>query len=468
MAETPLRSTIALLLGGCIGVCALGCAGSGPNTGGGRTLTADDFRTPPGGVAAADEGEQGGASALAEAPSPEAEDATEVRSSLLNPGAADIRRVDARQAREGIDDVAVLSGSPTLTDSWLLSIEDEAAAAARPRANENGLVHAYPIDALVGHINGRPLFASEFFEQMDARLRSEAQRMTAQEWLRFAREEIGLALRDRIRDELLLAELEASLSSDERLGLLGFVQQLRTNIVSQNFGSASVADRNLLEQEGLTLDEKVRQTRNRELVRMQLQRALGGRTIVSWREVLQAYERDSERFRPPPVATLRMIWTAANDAETAVAIGERLRAGEPFESIASDASVNSYRAGDGGLHTVALSRDGYAESRIFSPEPLDQAARSLSPGETTGPFDFNGRSVWITLERIEDNASLLYDVQLTLYDELLSQRFTENQARYFGRLIERGSLSDIADMERRLFELAAERYLIAAGALERR
>jgi hypothetical protein len=395
----------------------------------------------------------------------------ERRASLIDPEVSQVRVIDAEEAMAGLDDVAVLTGPPPtiapsrdgdVADGVIFDIADDAAPTP-PTLRENvndDMISSYPIDALVGHINGRPLFASEFFDPMDARMRVEAARMSQRQWLQFAQQQIQRALRDRIRDELLLAELEASLSPQEKVGLLAFVTQLRENILSENSGSAPLANRRLLEEEGVTLDEKVLLERNRELIRMQLRRAIAGKTIVAWRDVRQAYERDIDRYNPPPVAHLRVIWTQPGDEVTAVEIAERLESGEPFAEIAANPDLNSYQVADAGATIVPLDADGWEATQFFRPVELNNAALSLEVSEVVGPIDWANRKVWMTLELIEDNTVSLYDAQLEIYQDLLAERFTEAQGQYFTTLISRGSLSDIAEMERRLFELAAERYLI--------
>lgn len=460
----PDRRPMTLALAALCSATLAGCAGGG--AGDGAALRPEDFRQSDAEAVEA---------ALARSPE---EPSEEVRSSLLDPQVQEVRRIDEATARAGLDDVEVLTGPPaprparprpalTPEEAGALDAAGEAqiaeilatAGAAPAPAPQRDASFTVPVDAMVGHINGRPLFASEFFEPMDARLRAEAERSTPEQWLRFAREQVQLALRDRIRDELLLAELESSLSPEERTGLLAFVGRLRENIVSENRGSESIANQRLLTEEGLTLDQKVLQERNRMLIREQLRRAVADRVFVSWREVRQAYEREKDILDPPPIATLRMIWAA--DEAAADTIATRLAAGEAFEAIATDRAVNVYQPATGGVRTVTLNAGSpFEDNEFFAPPVLNDAARTLTVGETAGPIDYNGRTVWLHLQSINDDGLSLYEAQLQLHDALVGQRFGEAQSEYFSRLVERGSLSDIEQMERRLFQLAAERYLL--------
>jgi hypothetical protein len=414
----------------------------------------------------------------------EPDEGVEERQSLLADSSPTRVRVEENQPVGQTDDVAVLSGPPVLrpiessppqSDAQIPEEVTRIVEQAREQlenpdtAETSDVVASTPIDAVVGHVNGRPLFASEFFEPMDARLRQEATRLSTQEWLRFAQELIAESLRDRIRDELLLAELEASMSAQERQGLLSFVNRIRENLVSQRGGAAAVANRKILEEEGITLNEKVLRARDQELVRFQLRNALEGKTFVPWREVEQQYERDRDRYDVPPVARFHVIWSG--DDETSRLITTRLLTGEQFTDVAIDGALNSYPTQEQlplGVYEVPLENGELSGTRLFGPDVLNDASLGLRPGEHVGPVDWVAGprtiQVWIYLESIEDRAVDLYQAQLAIYDNLFSQRLNEAQAEYFIELINRGSLSNIDQMQQRLFRIAAERYLIAGNA----
>jgi len=375
----------------------------------------------------------------------------------------------------------VLTGPPALASSAAEAVSAPAAPAAAATSSTTGRpsvsaeqASSSPqtsgagrsVDALVGQINGRPLFASEFFAPMDARLRAEARRLPPRQWAQFAREEINRALRTRVVNELLLAEARASLTPEQRKGLLAFIENFRETLVSQNQGSEEIAERNLLEQEGATLDQKARELLDQELLRMQLRKALADQAQVSWREVEIEYERRRDEFQPPPTITLRMIRIPADDLERRRRVEEALARGEPFEAVARRQSA--WNPEGGGLYprdgALQLDAPSLAEANIFGPAPLNDAARSLSPGAWTGPIEFNGSLHWLYLERVERRSVSLFDAQLQLYNELRNRRLQEAEQRYLEELISRGSLTNLARMEQRLLAFAIERYLLSPEA----
>jgi hypothetical protein len=372
--------------------------------------------------------------------------------------------VSRPQADEAAADIRVLVGPPRVEDMEIYvaeEIEGEVMEADRLPVGTSTAVAAGPaetgfVDAVVGQINGRPVYASGFLAPMDARLRADAARLSPNQWRQQTVGTIRDAIIERMREELVLAEFQASLTPESKQGLFAFVERMRQEIVAQNLGSESLAGRRIQESEGLTLNEKVNQQRDREIIRAQLNRAIGSRTYVSWREVELAYARDYDLYNPTKVARLRMIQVTG--AENVQAVTEALEAGESFEDIAK--RLSSFRADEGGLWTIEIEREGYAATRIFAPDELNEVAVTLEVGEISESFEWSGSTIWLTLEEIVTPPGLtLYEAQLQIFDRLRSERFVEEQQNYLVRLFGRASVTDVAEMTERLFLIAEERYL---------
>lgn len=317
------------------------------------------------------------------------------------------------------------------------------------------------VDAMVGQINGRPLYASAFFETMDARLRAEAERRSPEDWLAYAREEIRRALRDRVRDELLLAEVESSLTPAQRAGVVTFVRSLRDGLVSENRGSEALADRRLIEEQGITLEEAVEARKNEELIRSWLRRILQNQVYVPFRDVRLRYERDRDVYNPPARAVLRMIRAPADDTERVAAVAGALADGESFESVAR--RLGLFSPDTGGLLERVL--DGpYDEATLIGIPDLNSAAQRLTPGAVAGPIEVGPSVYWVHLESVVEISRSLYDVQTEIQDQIFTERVRAAEEEYFLRLLERsgmGTGEEIVRMENRLFEIAAERYLLS-------
>ena len=293
---------------------------------------------------------------------------------------------------------------------------------------------------------------------MDARLRADAARLPPNQWMNQTAQAIRSALRERMVQELLLAEFQASLTREQRQGLLAFVGSLRQRMIAENLGSESLASNRLQETEGLTLDQKIQQQRDTEIIRAQIMRAIGDRIYVSWREIELEYERNYEDYNPLPVARLRMIQISERNQERIEQAREALASGEPFETVAT--RYSDFRAGEGGLWTITVDREGYQNTRIFAPEELNTVAAGLSPGEVSDEFRWSGSVVWLKLDEIERPASRsLYDAQLEIHDRLRRLRIAEEESEYVIRLLGRSSITDMTEMLVQLVDIARQRYL---------
>ncbi|MCA9293959.1 MAG: peptidyl-prolyl cis-trans isomerase [Phycisphaerales bacterium] len=330
------------------------------------------------------------------------------------------------------------------------------ALAAAPPAPAAPPAGALVVDQMVGEINGKPLYASDFLQPLDARLRAEAQRLSPREWLQSTARTVHAALIDQVRDELLLAEFYASLKPEQRAGVLAYIQRLRTNIVSQNLGAEALADERLREREGLTIEEKVKQESERQLILEQLRREVYSRVVVSYRDIERYYETHFDEFNQAPSIKLRVIRANPDDAD-AVA---RALLDKPFAEVA--AQYTKYNTSEQGLLVVSEPAAGTAPV-FFGPQQLNDPAQALGVGETVGPIGYAGDEWWINYEALERNARTLYEAQDDIEAQLRQERFQVEQDRFFGEMLERARISDLETMVQRIVEFAAVRYLPNAG-----
>jgi len=450
LARVPLAAAL-------VGALVAGCAGE-TRTVDAERLTAADFRAP-----------QSARGSGAEGDAQEPADTRPRDPNATGEPLGDPDRVLTREQAGGGEDVTVLTGSPATfrpDASNPLGASDEAAAerlaAAEPRSPRTSGPPRVLVDQLVGQINGRPIFASEFFEPMDARLAAEAKRLRGEpegrvRWVRDAAERIAEEMQNMLRDELYLAELEASLTPQEKQGLVAFVRRIREELISQSRGSETLANRKTQQSEGRSLDEVVRAERDRELIGMQLQREVASKVYVAWRDVQQEYNRRYDEFNPPAKAVLRMMWIPGDDEARLEEARRRLEAGDAFAEIASD--LSDFRRSEGGLlDPITIDEAGYEQTRLLGPDALNDAAQGLEEGEVAGPIDYLDKRAWLRLEEIREDRRSLYDVQLELFRELQVQQAMEEEQKYFRELLERANVTDVRLMQERLLLYAVDRY----------
>ncbi len=361
------------------------------------------------------------------------------------------RVVTEAQAREGIDDAVLVSGRP------LAAAPPVAPPAPAPPARGTVI-----LDERVGQINGKPVYAREFFEPHDARLSAEADQLPQREWLEEARRIVRVSLGERILDELLLAEFNASLTPEQRVGVLSFIQNFREQIASRTLGSESLADQRIRQEEGQTLDEFVQRETDTEIIAEQLRREVDSKVVVSWRDIERFYRQRIDDFQPPPTAVFRVVRVSQRDAEAVARVEAALERGDPVPEIAKVEST--FRMDQQGLHEIVLEDRTLAEAEVFGPPELNDAARALGEGETVGPIAFGGSAWWIHLEQIRREPGVsLYEAQNRIERVLRAARREEETSKYYGQLLSEASISNIEEMERRLLEYAVRTYLAPTG-----
>ncbi len=377
-------------------------------------------------------------------------------------------------ASEGILDVTAVPGAPApgsivAMDGVALAAtqgegngasegagEGAAASADQPPA----AVASVFVDAKIGDVNGKPIYATSFLEPLAARLRAEAEKMPRAEWMKFARERIREELDRFVEDELLRAEAMASLTPEQKQGLFAFMNRLGQDIQSQNYGSRERANRRLYETEGKSFDQYLEDRRQRELIQFQLAQKVYRRVNVSWRDIQLTYERFYDEFNPPPTAVFRVVQSPADDDARVGAIRAHLDSSAPFEALAKDNALNGYKPDTGGLEERRFS-GAMSEAEFFANPTLNDAARALEPGQTAGPLTLGTSLYWIHLESLEQDSLPIYEAQLQLENRLRELRVNFEKNKYLRRLRDRASMTDLNQMVDRLVEIAADRYLSA-------
>lgn len=313
------------------------------------------------------------------------------------------------------------------------------------------------LDAKVGDVNGKPIFTNSFFAPLEDRLLAlSSSQNSIQNWRKATTQILASRLDGIIADELLRAEALAALSPTQRVGLQAFLSNFRNTLLSENLGSSQLASRRIQEEQGLTLDEALKQKEVDTLVQLTLIQEINRRVNVSWRDIQQRYERDIEKYSPPPTAMIRVIRAFKDDADTIGTIQSELDSGTPFVAIAAG-KLNNYKTETDGLLEVLI-EDDYETTVFFGTDELNEATQHLAVGQSIGPIESGSTVYWIKLMSIEQESVSLYDAQLQIQSELNSERKQEVYEQYIGRLNERAKISSRDEVLMRLLSIAEERY----------
>jgi hypothetical protein len=85
----------------------------------------------------------------------------------------------------------------------------------------------WPVESLIGQINGRPIFAEEVFSRVEAEVMLAAQNPNPEQARAGVDATVRRAFRQQVESELILAEAESRLSPEMKQGLLGWLRDLQ-------------------------------------------------------------------------------------------------------------------------------------------------------------------------------------------------------------------------------------------------
>jgi hypothetical protein len=315
----------------------------------------------------------------------------------------------------------------------------------------------WPVDALVGQVNGRPVFADEFFGPIEDQLRQIAanpDRVAGRE--QFVRTIRGY-FKQTVDSELIVAEAESQLSPEQQQGVLAWLKSIQEATIAERGGSRAAAEASLQAEEDKTLDEFMQQRREVSLALRLLNQRIEPRAIVSWREVEQAYQRDAKIYNPPSQVRIgRIKLDVVADAAKIERVRALVKEGKKFSEIAKELELTEgglWQASElpaGGVQGLPLA-DGVL-SRLKPLQP-DQVSEELVQKE--------GFVVWFAIMEIsQPRARSIYDrdLQLAITRQIQDVRRAIERQRYIASLRSRWVTDDIVEMEERLVAFALERY----------
>lgn len=315
---------------------------------------------------------------------------------------------------------------------------------------------AWPVDALVGQINGRPLFADQFFEPIADQLVA----MAALPDRAVGREQFLRAVRGQFKatvdSELIVAEAESQLSAEQQQGLLAWLRSMQEATIAERGGTRSSAEASLEAERTQTMDDFLQERRDVALYGRLVNQRVEPRAIVSWREVLQAYDRDFKVYNPPAQIRVGLI---RFDSTTEAAKVERMKAlvaeGKTFAELAKE-----FEVAEAGLWKVFEMPAAGVEGLELS-DAIRARLKDLEIGRASEPLQARGFTNWYAVISIDKPASRsVYDreLQIEITERLKNVRRTIERQRYIETLRSRWVTDDISEMEERLIAFALERY----------
>lgn len=372
---------------------------------------------------------------------------------------AELREVAARREEESATlaaDAGVTADAGRAADGLGARTEADASSAVTagpgPRSGE-----PWPVEGLVGQVNGRPVFADAFLAPIDDELRQAVAMRDRADGRRAFVETVRRQFKITVDSELVVAEAESQLTPEQQQGLLAWIKGQQESTIAERGGSRAAAEASIEAESTMSLEEFMQERRDVALARRLLNERVEPRAIVSWRDVVQEYERRRAEFNPDPTVRIgRIRLSTSDDAERIALVRQRIAEGRSFAEIVEEMKL----AGGGFWNQFELPPEGIRGLKELSDSVKDRLA-DLPEGKPSEPLEQRGFVMWLAvLEVVRPEARSVYDreVQMRLRDELKARREIIERERYIATLRSRWVSDDIGAMERRLVEIALARY----------
>ncbi len=307
---------------------------------------------------------------------------------------------------------------------------------------------AVPVEALVGQVAGKPIYAHHVLDGLEAQLQTLGRREPLPVFRDRARELIQQKIQGLVQDALILDEANRDLDERQRMGIRGFIEFQRQELLRRyGQGSQALAQRNLIEQTGSGIQQTLDDIRDRVLIRSYLERNLDPLINVDRRDIERYYRDHHAAFNPPAQRNVNIIYTL-NQRE-ATWVQEQLKSGAPFTDLALD-QRNAY-PGKADLYT-------FEGDSAFGPV-VDPALLDLEPGGWVGPLETRGRFYFLYLHELtQEPGRTLMDAQVDIERTLRDRQSFELRRDFGQRLRERASVSDEQRMTEAVLAIAQARY----------
>lgn len=315
---------------------------------------------------------------------------------------------------------------------------------------------AWPVEALVGQINGKAIYADDFLGPLEDRL---VQLGANRDRARARREIVSLIdarFDEEVNNRLVISEAESTISPEMREGLFEFLRSMQEKEIAGRGGNRAAAQTSLQEEFGMSIEQFMERRKNEVLAQDLLRKRIEPRTIVSWRDIERAYEQGKAEFNPPATVTLGRISVRSSDAAKVEEVGKQLESGVPFAEVARGLGIPK-----DGVWIVKKLDDKGIEGITDLTDAVKDKLRGLQPGQASAPFQQGINTVWVAvlaLEKPEPKSLFDWEVQLRLRNELIRNRRIIEQNRYFIALRSRWISDDINEMKLRLIAIALDRY----------
>jgi len=313
------------------------------------------------------------------------------------------------------------------------------------------------VDAMVGQIRGKPVYADEVFREIG---REELIRLgevhPRDQFRRRAQDLIDKKLAEWLYNRLELTEAERTLTERERQGLPGMRKMQREQLIARwGGGVPALADHATRERYGYSIEELVEQYIQANIIRYYRDRNIKPKVHVNRREVERYYRDHVDEFNTPSSVKVRVI--VVRDASAADRVDEALASGMPFAEVA--AQYSAFRKDTGGALPPFPLKGPLSDFSELGWQELNEKVRTLGPGQHSDRTTIGSNFGWVMLEEVQTGKQQRLEEVFVRIETMLRQEKEKKLHRtMMGELLANGNYTPPQQMADALLRVAMVRY----------
>ena len=338
------------------------------------------------------------------------------------------------------------------------------------------------VEALIGKVNGRPIFANAVLEPVEDRIRAQLRReeLTQTEFADYLLVELGYEVSELVKRDLLLTEANSGISPELAYGLFAVIGQMRKDLASTQGGSHAQMRLLTQEQDGESVDSFLESNREQILIEKLYREKIWPNVTVTWRDIQRVFEKihieefdsiiqvEDARVQLIREGLMKLPLEAIPAARGLIILGrirletddpkietviEMFAEGTPFLEVA--AAVD---AKDGGIWSKHDLKVGGIEALGLS----DIIINGLLNSEKENKLFTHKTSksqLWIAILELKEPISVYNrDIQIAVRNQLQNEQFYLELNRFLQTIWGEHGMFEVNKMAARVAKIALQRY----------
>lgn len=328
--------------------------------------------------------------------------------------------------------------------------------------------------AVLARVNDQPIYAHKVLSILDSALRAEARQNDPQRFRLVATDLITKQIGTQVRDEVVFAAAQKSLTERERTLAEALTAQWRNSEITRAGGSIELAKRRWAD-EGWDFEEQAEHQYRLAMRMVYHEKRIKPLVQVTAADMRRYYDANrDEAFTTAPRVKFRVIRIDPANAELGVAsaadaerlareVREKAAKGEDFGALARQFNDPLLKESGG----VVGVEEGWLPKGNYAAEQVEEALWQLKPGEMTDVIEERGAFYVARLDDREDAKVAQFEepaVQDRIRETLAAQQVRELADREHNRLIREAVVQDQPGAVQTAVDMAMQRYPAWASA----